>query len=71
MTTKPQVAKGLDVGPESDPGWFMAQPLPPAETIDPADTNDPILRALLIERRRAAGLPDYPSEYDRRHSAAD
>ncbi len=71
MITDPPSAKGLDLGPESDPEWFMAQASPPPDQIDPAVTKDPILRALLIERRRAAGLSDYPTGNDRRRSAAD
>jgi hypothetical protein len=63
--------KGLDIGPESDPEWLLAQPLPPIEELDPANTNDPYLRSLEIDLRRAAGLPDYPTGNDRRRSAAD
>lgn len=63
--------KGLDIEPESDPEWLFDQPLPPIEELDPATTNDPYLRSLEIDLRRAAGLPDYPTDSVRRRSAAD
>ncbi len=69
MKTGVPVKKGLDIRAESDPDWIYSQVPKPAEAFDPAETDDPHARKLMIELRRAAGLPDYPSDEDRRRAA--
>lgn len=62
---------GLDTDPESDPSVIFSHPAPPISEVDPGQTEDPFLRSLQIAERRAAGLPDYPSETGHRRSVAD
>ncbi len=63
------IVAALDGNPQSDPEWIYAQPLPPLEDLDPAKAITPGLRLLMIDMRRAAGLPDFPEPEARRNVA--
>ena len=62
---------GLDTAPEDDPELMYSQPRVHAGDLDPRETDNPFLRSVMIDLRRAAGLPDYPDHSSESRSAAD
>ncbi len=70
-TPRENIPFGLDTDPEDDPEFIYSQPRLHARDLDPGETDNPYLRSVMIDLRRAAGLPDYPEHPAEPRSAAD